>query len=337
MTQQIDVGGVGDAGVTDMSGSAAQDALAGDDFDAAIAAVMPKDPPAEEAAKGEAAADAADAKDGGDAAAEAKAEAKKPEPKVEDKGHAEQYELRKLRRQIDERRQAAEAKESAIAERERSAGEALERLKATEALLDNPEAYFLEVARRKGVSPVDVFKATVAKLAGQAPAIEAMEPVTREMLALKQQVEELRQQNAQAQQARQVEEARRSIESDLRADLSAATSEFPLLDAYDTGTVSEAALGVIREEYSRSGKVLTNAQALGRLQAKLEDDERRFLTARQKRSSSGSQARTETRQPAAKAPGQTLNHPTGPAVPSSIFEMSEDALDKHLLSLVPDR
>lgn len=334
MTQQIDVG---DAVVTDMSGTAAQDAAGGDDFDAAIEAAMPKMPPKDEPKADDVTKSESEAKADADAPAEPAPEPKKPEPKAEDKGHAEQYELRKLRRQVEERRQAAEAKERAISEREAAVAASLKRAEEVELLLDNPESYFLEVARRKGVSPVDVFKGAVAKLSGQAPAHEAIEPVTREMQALKQQIEELRQQNAQAQQAAQVDAARRSIEADLRADLTASTSEFPLLEAYDMAEVSEAALAVIRAEYSHSGKLLTNAQALGRLHSKLEDDERRLSAARQKRSSSGSQARTETRQPAAKAPGQTLNNPTGPTAPASIFEMSEDALDKHLLSLVPDR
>lgn len=328
---------------TDMGGSAANDG-AGDSFEAELAAAMPSEARLAEA---KAEADAAKAKADADAGlpeVEAKVddvtkspvEAEKPKEKpVEDKGHAEQYELRKLRRQATERQQAAEAKEAAIAQREQAIEAVRQRAEAAESMFSNPEAYILEAARRSGQNPVDVFKAMVAKLSGQAPAIEAMEPVSREMAEIKAQLAEMKAERAAAQQQANIENARRSVETDLRADLASASPEFPLLDGYDADTVTNAAIGEIQREYSVSGKVLTNAQALGRLEAKLEDDERRLLAARQKRSTSGSQARTETRQPDGKPPARTLTSPTGPAASRSIFEMSEDELDKHYLSLLP--
>lgn len=327
---------------TDMGGSAANDG-AGDSFEAELAAAMPSEARLAEA---KAASDAekakAEASDGLPAVEAKEGEAEKPaevakpvEKPVEDKGHAEQYELRKLRRQATERQQAAEAKEAAIAQREQAIEAVRQRADAAEAMFANPEAYILEAARRSGQNPVDVFKAMVAKLSGQAPAIEAMEPVSREMAEIKAQLAEMKAERAAAQQQANIENARRSVETDLRADLASASPEFPLLDGYDADTVTNAAIGEIQREYSVSGKVLTNAQALGRLEAKLEDDERRLLAARQKRSTSGSQARTETRQPDGKPPARTLTSPTGPAASRSIFEMSEDELDKHYLSLLP--
>lgn len=265
----------------------------------------------------------------------------KAAPKKEvERPNAEQFELRKLRRQASERIEKAQALEATLAKREAEAQARVQQADELARVFEDPEAYILNVARRSGRPPEEVLRAMVDRLRGVEPANKVLEPVTREVQELRQQVLEMQQRAAEAQQQAAVANARSAIGEDLRDDLAQANPKFPLLERYDAADVVASAWSIIEAEHKRSGRVLTTSQVFATIHAKLEEDRRRLApppAARPERSSSEPSARTEARQPAGKLPSATLTHPNGPSGSVSIHDLDDDGFMAHLNRLVPDR
>lgn len=268
--------------------------------------------------------------------AEVKPVEKKDEPaddphrKPTDAEKGEHHELRKTRRQITERLEELRAIEGRLGDIEQRHTQEISLAREIQkAAAEDPEQLLNILAKRSGKSAQEIYRGWTASLAGangHAPVGGQLEEKLTTMAARLEAFEKSEQQRSQQQT---IDRAKGEIAEIVRAG----DKELPLLDGYQPAEVAEAAYGLMASTYERTGKRLDLDRALRQIHAKLEDDERRFQQAREKRAghttgSPGSQTRT------ASPPSTSLPNSTGPAAPKPVQDMGDDEFERHLASLV---